>query len=80
MNGLFSVANQALCAPETGQSKFFHVVMATSAAVLASEYVKLFVATVARLDVVNRVFNFNTVVFSVNNKFFKVFLGIVRAV
>jgi hypothetical protein len=65
-----SVANQATGAPETWQAKFFHVVVATSTAVLAGECVELFIATVARLDVVNRVFGQETVVVLIINKFF----------
>jgi hypothetical protein len=65
-----SVANQALSAPETGQAKFFHVVVATSTAVLACECVELFVATVARLNVVNCVVGQKTIVVLVINKFF----------
>jgi len=65
-----SRTNQATGTPETGQPEFFHVVVAASTAILACEYLELMIATVARLDVVNCVFNRKTVVFSVNNKFF----------
>jgi hypothetical protein len=71
------VTDCTIGASETRQVKFFNVVMATSTAILACEYLKLFVATVATLYIHNGVFDLKIIMNLIFIKFFQVFLCIV---